>query len=91
MADKLPLGFINDDDELRRNGSGRREGKHEGEREPSAGLSVCIREAQSIPGTAGLRRGGAPWTDSGTTIQSFKNPRKLKKAKELSISTTDIF
>ena len=33
MADKLPLGFIDDDDKLRWNDSWRREEKHEGKQE----------------------------------------------------------
>lgn len=44
MADKLPLGFINDDDKLRRNDSWRREEKHKGEQKTSTGVSLCIRE-----------------------------------------------
>lgn len=39
MADKLPLGFIDDDDKLRRNDSWRREEKHEGKQETSPGVS----------------------------------------------------
>lgn len=44
MADKLPLGFIDDDDKLRWNDSWRREEKHEGKQETSPGVSLCIRE-----------------------------------------------
>ena len=45
MADKLPLGFINDNDKLRRNDSWRREEKHEGKQETSTGVSRGIRES----------------------------------------------
>lgn len=46
MADKLPLGFIDDNDKLRRNDSWKREKKHEGKQETSTGVSPCIRESR---------------------------------------------
>lgn len=73
MADKLPLGFIDDDDKLRRNDSWRREEKHEGQQETSTEVSPCIREQapHSIHGgVEEVRR--SVRTDSLANIQSWK-------------------
>lgn len=70
MADKLPLGFIDDDDKLRRNDSRRRE---KNMRVSTNHLLWCQCASESVPKHPQECGGGegriGMWTDSPTTIE----------------------
>lgn len=69
MADKLPLGFIDDDDKLRRNDSRRREKNMR----VSTNHLLCQCASESVPKHPQECGGGegriGMWTDSPTTIE----------------------
>lgn len=85
MADKLPPGFIDDDDKLRRNDSWRREKKTGRRAYPRTGASVCIGESRhASPGARGPREPRSVWTDSGKPFRVLKIPGSWRKLKNSS-------
>jgi hypothetical protein len=91
MADQLPLGFINDDDKLRRHDSWRREEKHHRELQTSMQAPVHISHPVKYLWECGggEMMSGVYWVTRQQ--HSLNNSRNSRKVKELRSLTSEIF